>query len=335
MNNFINTINVEGVDYDIQTSVNPPLVYSENNSLCLQIGTGLVINDGDLIAEIAHNFYQFNSIIIDPEYWLVDHRGYLLPSSTLQIGQDVSSLKIINTLLIGSGLDLQNNLLRLRGIPISTYGGSETQYIDQLIIGPGLQVSDNVINITVPISTDNGSSVSYLKSLNIGQGFKYENGELSVEYNQPGGGIHIATAGGTSIEDAPFSIGIRLSDDFSFNTDNSLLSLNLSFDSEEFTQDYTGHVTLKYDSKTLATTAKGLTLSTNMKGLGDLPNDTYGIKTTSPLYINDDNQVSIHIGTALYIGANGLGVSYDSTYFTQNDNGELTLSDIIKEKLGL
>jgi hypothetical protein len=106
MNNFINTINVEGVDYDIQTSVNLPLEYLDNNSLYLNIGTGLFIHGGyHLCADIAHNF-RTDTIFIDSKYWSVDSQGCLLPSSALQIGSDVNYLKTINTLLIGSGLAL-------------------------------------------------------------------------------------------------------------------------------------------------------------------------------------------------------------------------------------
>lgn len=333
MNNFINTINVEGVDYDIQTSVNPPLKYLDDNLLHLNIGTGLDIYQGDLIADITHNFDHFNSIIIDPEYWSIDNRGRLLPPSTLQIGEDANSLKTINTLLIGTGLDLQDNLLRSRGIPISTDGGFNTQYINQLILGTGLQVSDNVIDIIVPISTDAGSSISYINSLNIGQGLKYDNNELSVDSIYTEGGILICTEDG-SFESAERVTGIKISNDFNFDPIDNLLSLNFGFGSI-FTVDESKHVQLKYDNETLTVKNNGLQLSTNIKGLGYLPNDTYGIKTTSPLYINDDNQVSINIGTGLHLDLGNLSITYDATYFTINDIGELTLNDTVKEKLGL
>ena len=303
MNNFINTINVEGVDYDIQTSVNPPLAYSGyTNSLHLNIGTGLDIYDGNLIADITHKFDHFNSIIIDPEYWSIDNKGCLLPSSTLQIGTDRNNLKPITTLILGSGLSLENDELK-------NIGG-------------------------IPISTDAGSSISYINSLNIGQGLKYDSNELSVDSIQTEGGILICTEDG-SFERAERVTGIKISNDFSFSTHNSLLSLNLSFESEEFTQDDTGHVTLKYDSETLSTSEKGLTLSTNMKGLGGVSDNKYGVRTVNPLYINDDNQISINIGTGLHLELGGLSIIYDATYFTINDIGELTLNNTVKEKLGL
>lgn len=282
MNNFINTINVEGVDYDIQTSVNLPLAYLGNNSLRLNIGTGLDIYDGDLIADITHNFHQFNSIIIDPEYWSIDNQGRLLPSSSvLLIGTDKDSLKSINTLLIGTGLEL----------------------------------SDNIINVTVPISTDAGSNIYYASSLNIGQGLKYDNGELSVDSIYTEGGILIAT---DSFEGAERVTGIKITDDFSFDTITRILSLN-------------------YDHNTLTMGDNGLQLSTMaIKGIGYLPNDnTLSIRTINPLYINSDGQVSINIGSGLHVDISDLSITYDATYFTINDIGELTLNDTVKEKLGL
>ena len=212
MNNFINTINVEGVNYDIQTSVNPPLKYLGDNSLRLNIGTGLTVDQGDLIADVTHKFNQFYSIIIDPKYWSIDDQGYLLPSS-------YSSLKV------GTGLNLDANVLSFAGIPISTDHGTNIRYIEKLILGTGLEVSGNTIDITVPISTNAGSTIMYMESLNIGQGLKYDNGELIVD-SIATGGILIATEHGDSLS-AYRATMLKISDAFVFNANDNFLGLNL------------------------------------------------------------------------------------------------------------
>lgn len=289
MNDFINKINVEGVDYDIQTSVRPPLKYLESdNSLDLQLGTGLYITSGLLECKVNHNFYDQGMIWISSRDWAIDNEDCLLPPRT-------SSILIVDTqhdfttetsaLTLGSGIMCIGDKVVFSGMNIGT------------------ESNINTISFGTAFNTEVVSTDEY--------GRRHLNVDINPEFlnSVSGGGIGIWNDDLTLFISSLFidSSGLELIQEGDVS---AMLRINISSESG-----------LKADSEGLA-----IYLGTRAKGL--------------EISSNEDLQVSLGSGLAFSNTVEGeewgdIRVYYDENYLAFDDEGRLTLSDAVKEKLGL